>query len=420
MGQCPWASCSQVPWARLGGSPRCSIFCPRCPSNFKWRLPQYQPLGPRQRLPAALHPPPASVSPSRRAPPPTAKSWLPPHPLLASPSCSPYPPPRPRKVRPGLGSIRRGTTGLLNSLVTTCSLVSQLAAQSVSPVQAPPPGGSAQLLPGKVLVPLATPSMSVRGGGAGQPLPLVSPPFSVPVQNGAQPPSKVRAPRWWPACFLFFSSWVLASVSRGFCVCLSFSLLLFSLFVSWPLSCSTSVHILILPSVFVPCPFSVSPICRCRLCFRFSLPIPVPISLSRVSAEVQPPRSWSSPASLWVPSSPQPVVPLPTDHPANSGACEHTRRPGAAPQPGHAPRTRLSASEGSAALLHQVMAVEPSSGGECREGVRWGQLTYTFLFPLPAAGSPTCSQQAGMRCPWVPVLHPVRLEQSPHTDPRAQ
>ncbi|XP_036130251.1 protein capicua homolog isoform X6 [Molossus molossus] len=64
-------------------------------------------------------------------------------------------------------------------------------AQSVSPVQAPPSGGSAQLLPGKVLVPLATPSMSVRGGGAGQPLPLVSPPFSVPVQNGAQPPSKI-------------------------------------------------------------------------------------------------------------------------------------------------------------------------------------------------------------------------------------
>ncbi|XP_035868705.1 protein capicua homolog isoform X4 [Phyllostomus discolor] len=67
----------------------------------------------------------------------------------------------------------------------------QESAQSVSPVQAPPPGGSAQLLPGKVLVPLATPSMSVRGGGAGQPLPLVSPPFSVPVQNGAQPPSKI-------------------------------------------------------------------------------------------------------------------------------------------------------------------------------------------------------------------------------------
>ncbi|EPY88269.1 protein capicua-like protein [Camelus ferus] len=62
--------------------------------------------------------------------------------------------------------------------------------QSV-PSAPPPKGGSAQLLPGKVLVPLATPSMSVRGGGAGQPLPLVSPPFSVPVQNGAQPPSKI-------------------------------------------------------------------------------------------------------------------------------------------------------------------------------------------------------------------------------------
>ncbi|XP_006871432.1 PREDICTED: protein capicua homolog [Chrysochloris asiatica] len=59
-------------------------------------------------------------------------------------------------------------------------------AQSVSPVQAPPSGGSAQLLPGKVLVPLAAPGMPVRGGGAAQPLP-----FSVPVQNGAQPPSKI-------------------------------------------------------------------------------------------------------------------------------------------------------------------------------------------------------------------------------------
>ena len=178
--------------------------------------------------------------------------------------------------------------------------------------------------------------------------------------------------------------------------------------------------ILILLSVFVPCPFSVFPISRCLLCLCFSLPVPIPISLSCVSAEVQPPRSWSSPTPFWVPSSPQPVVSLPTDHPADSSACEHTQRPGAAPQPGHAPRTRLSASEGSAALLHQVMAVEPSSGDECREGVRWGQLTYTFLFPLPAAESPTCSQQAGMRCPWAPVLRPVRLEQSPRTDPRAQ
>ncbi|XP_056653016.1 protein capicua homolog isoform X2 [Monodelphis domestica] len=64
-------------------------------------------------------------------------------------------------------------------------------AQSVSPVQAQPSAGTAQLLPGKVLVPLAAPSVAVRGGGAGQPLPLVSPPFSVPVQNGAQPSSKI-------------------------------------------------------------------------------------------------------------------------------------------------------------------------------------------------------------------------------------
>ncbi|XP_055991889.1 protein capicua homolog isoform X3 [Sorex fumeus] len=62
---------------------------------------------------------------------------------------------------------------------------------SAPPPKAQSPGGSAQLLPGKVLVPLATPSVSVRGSGAGQPLPLVSPPFSVPVQNGAQPPSKI-------------------------------------------------------------------------------------------------------------------------------------------------------------------------------------------------------------------------------------
>ncbi|XP_051845461.1 protein capicua homolog isoform X2 [Antechinus flavipes] len=64
-------------------------------------------------------------------------------------------------------------------------------AQSVSPVQAQPSAGSTQLLPGKVLVPLAAPGVAVRGGGASQSLPLVSPPFSVPVQNGAQPSSKI-------------------------------------------------------------------------------------------------------------------------------------------------------------------------------------------------------------------------------------
>lgn len=219
MGQCLWASCSQVPWARLGASPRCSTSCPRCPSSFRWRLPQHQPLGPRQQLPVAPHPPPASVSPSHRAPPPTAKFWRPLHPLLASPSCSPYPPPRPPKVRPGLSDEGEGPQA---RVALWQLLLSPLAAQSVSPVQAPPPGGSAQLLPGKVLVPLAAPSMSVRGGGAGQPLPLVSPPFSVPVQNGAQPPSKVRAS--WLHLFPISSPpghWFLC---HGLCVCLSFGL----------------------------------------------------------------------------------------------------------------------------------------------------------------------------------------------------
>lgn len=41
------------------------------------------------------------------------------------------------------------------------------------------------------------------------------------------------------------------------------------------------------------------------------------------------------------------------DHPADSGACEHTQRPGAAPQPSHAPWTHLSASKGPAALFYQ-------------------------------------------------------------------
>lgn len=123
MGQCPWVFYSQAPWARLGESPKCSISCPRCPSSFKWRLPQHQPLGPRRQL-LALHPPPASVSPSRRVPPPTAKSWLPLHPLLASPSCSPYPLPRPPKVRPRLGSARRRATSLFGSLVIFPSLAS--------------------------------------------------------------------------------------------------------------------------------------------------------------------------------------------------------------------------------------------------------------------------------------------------------
>lgn len=118
MGQYPWASCNQVPWARLEESPRCNTSCPRCPSSFKWHLPQQQPLGPSQQLPVVLCPPPASVSLSHRAPPPTARSWPPLHPLLASPSCSLYPLPHPLKVRHGLGSTRIGAICLLGSVVT--------------------------------------------------------------------------------------------------------------------------------------------------------------------------------------------------------------------------------------------------------------------------------------------------------------
>ncbi|XP_002936444.2 protein capicua homolog isoform X3 [Xenopus tropicalis] len=71
-------------------------------------------------------------------------------------------------------------------------------AQSVSP--APSSGSSTQLLSspgilspnaqvqGKMLVPMATPHVTVRTGSAA-PLPLVTPPF--PVQNGAQPTNKI-------------------------------------------------------------------------------------------------------------------------------------------------------------------------------------------------------------------------------------
>lgn len=125
-------------------------------------------------------------------------------------------------------------------------------------MQAPPPGGSAQLLPGKVLVPLATPSVSVRGGGASQPLPLVSPPFSVPVQNGAQPPSKVRLALPGLRCSL--PGCLMVSVFHGFRVCLSFGLL-FSLFLSGPLSCSISLHTWVLLLVFALYSFLVSLLC---------------------------------------------------------------------------------------------------------------------------------------------------------------
>uniref|UniRef100_H3A0B5 Protein capicua homolog n=1 Tax=Latimeria chalumnae TaxID=7897 RepID=H3A0B5_LATCH len=66
------------------------------------------------------------------------------------------------------------------------------SAQSVSPVQAQSPIGSTQfLVQGKMLVPMATPQVAVRVTTPGQPLPLVTPPISVPVQNGAQAASKI-------------------------------------------------------------------------------------------------------------------------------------------------------------------------------------------------------------------------------------
>lgn len=77
-----------------------------------------------------------------------------------------------------------------------------LLVQSVSPVQAPSPGSAAHLVSsqvvppsglqvqGKVLVPMAAPQVTVRTTTTAQ-LPLVTPPFPVPVQNGSQPTSKV-------------------------------------------------------------------------------------------------------------------------------------------------------------------------------------------------------------------------------------
>ena len=130
--------------------------------------------------------------------------------------------------------------------------------------------------------------------------------------------------------------------------------------------------------------------------------------------------AFFTPASLWGPSSAPPMVPLPADHPADSGACEHTQRPGAAPQPGPTPRPRLAASEGPAALLHQVQQLSPHLGVSAGEGFWGAGSPHAFPLPLPVAESPMCSQQVGMRCPWAPVLRPVSLEQSPRTDPRAR
>ncbi|XP_077192867.1 protein capicua homolog isoform X2 [Paroedura picta] len=90
--------------------------------------------------------------------------------------------------------------GSSNNSVTVVSSAPKV--QSVSPVQAPSPGSSAHLRPGqvvpsaglqvqgKVLVPMAAPQVTVRTTTAAQ-LPLVTPPFPVPVQNGSQPTSKI-------------------------------------------------------------------------------------------------------------------------------------------------------------------------------------------------------------------------------------
>uniref|UniRef100_A0A8D0HBZ9 Protein capicua homolog n=1 Tax=Sphenodon punctatus TaxID=8508 RepID=A0A8D0HBZ9_SPHPU len=95
-------------------------------------------------------------------------------------------------IQPAPGSASSGVT-----VVSTAP-----KAQSVSPVQAPSPGSSAHLMPGqvvppgglqlqgKVLVPMAAPQVTVRTSPATQ-LPLVTPSFPVPIQNGAQPASKI-------------------------------------------------------------------------------------------------------------------------------------------------------------------------------------------------------------------------------------
>ncbi|KAG6921506.1 capicua transcriptional repressor, partial [Chelydra serpentina] len=84
-------------------------------------------------------------------------------------------------LQPGLGNTSTAVT-----VVSTAP-----KAQSVSPVQAPGPGGSAHLVQGKVLVPVAAPQVTVRPGSGAGPMAQVAPPFPVPLQNGAQPASKI-------------------------------------------------------------------------------------------------------------------------------------------------------------------------------------------------------------------------------------
>lgn len=123
------------------------------------------------------------------------------------------------------------------------------------------------------------------------------------------------------------------------------------------------------------------------LILNFVFPVFAETHLSRSGSPPHPISKSPAHPSLW--------VPLPTDHPADSGACEHTQWPGAAPQPSHTLRTHLPASEGPAALLYQVMAAEPSPGGQAREGSgRGGQLT-SLLPPSSPCGRITYVQSAG-------------------------
>ncbi|XP_067317745.1 protein capicua homolog isoform X2 [Anolis sagrei] len=128
------------------------------------------------------------------AAPPSIHFTLPPAngKVLAAPQ-APFP-----IIQPGPGNSGGG-----GGSVTI--MASAPKAQSVSPVQAPSPGNTAHHPPlapgtavppaglqvqGKVLVPMAAPQVAVRTTTATQ-LPLVSPPFSVPVQNGSQAASKI-------------------------------------------------------------------------------------------------------------------------------------------------------------------------------------------------------------------------------------
>lgn len=65
---------------------------------------------------------------------------------------------------------------------------------------------------------------------------------------------------------------------------------------------------------------SLSAASCCLLSLDFILPSPIPMSPFRVSAEIQPPRSQASLPHSGAPAQPPPVVPLPADHPADSGA----------------------------------------------------------------------------------------------------